>query len=251
MRVLRVIPCLDVAERKVVKGRKFRHLRLVGDAVALAQDYYRQGADELIFLDVMATVEYREPFYDLIRDVAADVFVPLTVGGGIHSVRQVERLLKSGADKVAVGSYGVINPKFLREIADQFGSQSLVVSVDVKRMNDSWMVFLEGGRRNSGIPALSWIKQVEEWGAGEILLNSIDADGMQEGYDIPLLRAVSQVVSLPLIASGGAGSPDHLSHLLKKVEVEAVLLASLLHERKATIAEIKAHLSKEGVRVRC
>ncbi len=251
MLAVRIIPCLDIAGCNVVKGERFRNLRSVGNAVDFAQRYFLQGADELIFLDVMATVEKREPNYELIQEVARQVFIPLTVGGGITSLHQVEKLLKCGADKVAIGSYLLHNPGFVKEVADNFGSQCLVVSVDAGREADSWYAYYSGGKKNSGKDALDWISEVQELGAGEILLNSIDADGLQQGFDLLLLEKAGSIARIPLIASGGAGSLEHIAEVILKTPVDAVLVASLLHENKLSVEQIKKFLISKGVRIRC
>jgi cyclase len=250
MLAVRIIPCLDVDQGVVVKGTKFKGLKISGDPVELARTYNDQGADELCFLDIGATPGSRETMVSLVERVSEQVFIPLTVGGGIRSVEDMNRLLQAGADKVAVCSAALRRPDILREGALRFGSQCLVLSIDAKRAERSWRAWLGGGRQDSGLDALAWAKKGQELGAGEILLNSIDRDGTGEGYDIDLVRAVADEVSIPLIASGGAGTLEQMFYVIDQGKAQAVLLASLLHERHLTIREIKAYLRKKGVLVR-
>ncbi|MBT5247591.1 MAG: imidazole glycerol phosphate synthase subunit HisF [Microbacteriaceae bacterium] len=249
---LRVIPCLDVDRGRVVKGVKFENLQDAGDPVELAALYGTQGADEITFLDVTATVDDRSTTYDLVRHTAENVFIPLTVGGGIRTVSDVGRLLESGADKISVNSAAISNPSLIDDIAAHFGSQICVVSVDAKRdaeQPSGFVVTTHGGRTSAGIDALAWAAQACERGAGEVLLNSIDADGTKDGFDVEMIRAIRAVVNVPLVASGGAGKA---SDTVAAVEAgaDAVLAASIFHHDKVSVGEVKAALSQAGVIVR-
>lgn len=252
----RIIPCLDVKEGRVVKGVYFLNLRDAGDPVELAARYDAMGADELVFLDITASHEKRELIYDVAARVAEQVFIPFTVGGGIRTTEDFRRILKAGADKVSVNTAAVENPKIIREAAEQFGSQCVVVAIDPKRVGTKpdgqpqWEVFIHGGRTPTGLDALEWAQKVEELGAGEILLTSMDRDGTQIGYDIPLIRAVAERVTIPVIASGGAGSPHHCLEAITEGKADAALVASIVHDGHYTISEIKAYLAEHGVCVR-
>lgn len=245
----RIIPCLDVAEGRVVKGVHFVDLKDAGDPVELGARYYREGADELVFLDITATVEERKTVVDWVRRVADSVFIPFTVGGGIGTVSQVQDLLRAGADKVSINSAAVRNPDLVAEASQAFGSQCIVLAVDAKRSEKSWKVFVSGGRTETDRDALKWIRQGEELGAGEILLTSMDSDGTQKGYDLELLKAVSESVRIPVIASGGAGSPQHLVEALE-AGADAVLAASIFHYDHYGIAEVKEYLADHSIPVR-
>ena len=245
----RIIPCLDVAEGRVVKGVHFVDLKDAGDPVELGGRYYREGADELVFLDITATVEKRKTVVDWVKRVADSIFIPFTVGGGISTVAQVHDLLRAGADKVSINSAAVKNPELLGEASRAFGSQCIVLAVDAKRTGAGWKVFVSGGRNATDRDALEWIRQGEELGVGEILLTSMDSDGTQEGYDLKLLRAVSQSIRIPVIASGGAGSPEHLLEALR-VGADAVLAASIFHYDRYSIAEVKDYLAENSIPVR-
>ncbi|MFB3142054.1 MAG: imidazole glycerol phosphate synthase subunit HisF [Acidobacteriota bacterium] len=245
----RIIPCLDVAEGRVVKGVHFVDLKDAGDPVELGGRYYREGADELVFLDITATVEKRKTVVDWVKRVADSIFIPFTVGGGISTVAQVHDLLRAGADKVSINSAAVKNPELLGEASRAFGSQCIVLAVDAKRTGAGWNVFVSGGRNATDRDALEWIRQGEELGVGEILLTSMDSDGTQEGYDLKLLRAVSQSIRIPVIASGGAGSPEHLLKALR-VGADAVLAASIFHYDRYSIAEVKDYLAENSIPVR-
>ena len=246
----RIIPCLDVTGGRVVKGVHFVDLKDAGDPVELGQRYYLEGADELVFLDITATVEERKTVLNWVRRVADCVFIPFTVGGGIGSIPQIQELLRAGADKVSINSAAVRNPDLLREAAAIFGSQCIVLAVDAKRTGSGWKVFLNGGRVKTEVDALQWIVEAERLGAGEILLTSMDCDGTQEGYDVELLRRVSKSVRIPLIASGGAGSPHHLVEAVRDGGADAVLAASIFHYDHYSIAAAKEHLEQHGVVVR-
>lgn len=252
---LRVIPCLDVDAGRVVKGVNFANLRDAGDPVELAQRYDAEGADELTFLDVSASVEQRETTFDVVRRTAEQVFVPLTVGGGVRSADDVDRLLRSGADKVGVNTAGIARPQLLAEIADRFGSQVLVLSVDARRVTDGartdsgYEVTTHGGRRGTGIDAVAWAVEAAELGVGEILLNSMDADGTTAGFDLEMLAAVRSEVRVPLIASGGAGTPEHFVEAAR-AGADAVLAASVFHFATLTISQVKDALRVAGITVR-
>ena len=250
MLATRIIPCLDVDNGRVVKGIKFKEIRDAGDPVELASLYNRQGADELTFLDIGASYKSREIMIDVVERVSREVFIPFTVGGGIREVADMRRILKAGADKVAVCSAAIKNPELLTQGAEIFGSQCIVLSIDAKRHGDSWHAYLNGGRIDSGIDAVAWAKKGEALGAGEILLNSIDMDGTKKGYDLELNRRVSETVNIPVIASGGAGTLEQMYEVIQKGKADAVLLASLLHYGEYTVADIKNYLKEKGVCVR-
>ena len=251
MSTVRIIPCLDVAEGRVVKGVNFENLRDSGDPVELAERYYQQGADEITFLDVSATVENRGTMLDVVTRCAEAVFIPLTVGGGIRSVDDVARLLAAGADKISVGSAGIANPALLSEIANEFGSQVLVISLDLKRADtpSGFGVTSHGGRVLTELDALDWIARVTELGAGELLINSIDTDGTRDGFDLELIAMIRERSSLPLIASGGAGEPEHFA-AAAEAGADALLAASVFHEGYLTVNEVKSAVAKRGVLVR-
>ncbi|GLY82657.1 imidazole glycerol phosphate synthase subunit HisF [Actinoallomurus iriomotensis] len=246
---VRVIPCLDVDAGRVVKGVNFENLRDAGDPVELARRYDAEGADELTFLDITASSGERETTYDVVRRTAEQVFIPLTVGGGIRTVDDVDRLLRAGADKVSVNTAAIARPEFLREAAHRFGSQCVVLSVDARRSGDGFEVTTHGGRRGTGIDAVEWARRGEELGVGEILLNSMDADGTKAGFDLEMLRAVRAVVSVPVIASGGAGAVAHFPPAIE-AGADAVLAASVFHFGELTISDVKDSLRQAGHPVR-
>ncbi len=246
----RIIPCLDVENGRVVKGIKFKDIKDAGDPVDLAKFYNDQGADELTFLDIGASYKSREIMIDVVEQVSKQVFIPLTVGGGIREVADMRRILNAGADKVAVCTAALKNPNLLSEGAKIFGSQCIVLSIDAKRDGNSWYCFIDGGRVNTGADVIKWAKQAEQLGAGEILLNSIDMDGTKQGYDLELNRIVSETVNIPVIASGGAGTMQQMVDAITQGKADAVLLASLLHYGEMTISEIKKYMSDKGVCVR-
>ncbi|MBI4447279.1 MAG: imidazole glycerol phosphate synthase subunit HisF [Acidobacteria bacterium] len=246
----RIIPCLDVAGGRVVKGVHFLDLQDAGDPVLLARRYYEEGADELVFLDITATVEERKTVIDWVRRVADSIFIPFTVGGGITALDQVQELLRAGADKVSINSAAVRNPGFIDEAARAFGSQCVVLAVDVKRVAAQWKVFVRGGRDKTGKDALNWIRAGEDLGAGEILLTSMDRDGTQVGYDLELLERVSQRVQIPVIASGGAGDCRHLLEAFQQGKADAVLAASIFHYGRYTISQVKKFLAEHGIPMR-
>ncbi len=250
MLAVRIIPCLDVREGRVVKGIRFKDMRDAGDPEEHAAIYEDQGADEICFLDVGASPEMRSTAVEVVDKVSRRVFVPLTAGGGVRDVEDVRRLLQAGADKVSIGSAALRRPELLREAARRFGSQCVVLSIDAARKGRSWSAWLDGGRTDSGVDALDWAVRAEDLGAGEILLNSIDRDGTKEGYDLELVRAVTSRISLPVIASGGAGTTEHVLEVVREAGASAVLLASLFHERSLTIADLKRKLKEKGVFVR-
>ncbi len=250
MLTIRVIPCLDVDKGRVVKGVRFKNLKTAGDPVEFAKYYAEQGADELIYLDVTASVEKRKAIINLVKKVAKNVFIPFCVGGGIRNVDDIRNLLNAGADKVAICTAGIQNPDLISKGAVLFGSQCIVVSIDAKRVGNGWHCYTHGGRIDSGIDALKWAKECEKLGAGEILLNSIDRDGTEMGYDIKLTRAISSTVKIPVIASGGAGSLEQVYEVIKYGKADAVLFASILHFKKFTIKDIKKFLLKKGVNIR-
>jgi cyclase len=245
----RLIPCLDVTGGRVVKGTRFVELRDAGDPVLLGQEYDRQSADELVFLDITASSDSRAITLEMVRNVAETVFIPFTVGGGINDVSTIRELLLAGADKVSLNTGAVKNPQLIADGAEQFGSQCIVVAIDAKRnAHGHFEVVTHGGRTFTGMDVVEWAQKVETLGAGEILLTSMDADGTKAGYDLDLTRAVSEAVHLPVIASGGAGTLEHIRDVLKVAD--AALLASLLHYKELTLAEIKHYLAGEGVLVR-
>jgi cyclase len=246
---VRVIPCLDVADGRVVKGVNFRNLRDAGDPVELARRYYEQGADELTFLDVTATVDNRATTYDVVRATAEQVFIPLTVGGGVRSTDDVARLLASGADKVGVNSAAIARPALISEIADRFGSQVLVLSLDVRRAASGFIVTTHGGRTDTQLDALDWAREAIERGVGELLVNSIDADGTKKGFDLELIRAMRELSQVPVIASGGAGAVEHFAPAID-AGADAVLAASVFHNGELTVGEVKRELTGAGVTVR-
>ncbi|CAM2840433.1 MULTISPECIES: imidazole glycerol phosphate synthase subunit HisF [Dermacoccus] len=246
---VRVIPCLDVDAGRVVKGVNFENLRDAGDPVELAARYERQGADELTFLDVTASSADRSTTYDLVARTAEQVFIPLTVGGGVRTVGDVDRLLRSGADKVGINTGAIARPEVIAEIADRFGAQVLVLSADVRRIDGRYEVTTHGGRTSSGLEAVEWCARAEELGAGEILLNSMDADGTKRGFDLELIEAVRREVTVPLIASGGAGAVEHFPAAVE-AGADAVLAASVFHYGEMTIGDVKQALAATGAPVR-
>jgi imidazole glycerol-phosphate synthase subunit HisF len=250
----RILPCLDVKAGRVVKGINFVNLRDAGDPVELAQAYNEAGADELVFLDITATHEDRDIIYDVVYRTADQVFIPLTVGGGIQSVETIKQLLRAGADKISLNSAAVRDPDFINRASDRFGNQCIVIAIDARRRldpaNPGWDVYVRGGRENTGLDAIAWAKEVTQRGAGELLITSMDADGTQAGYDLELTRTIAEQVQIPVIASGGAGTCEHIHAALTEGKAEAALLASLLHYGQLTVAEIKQYLGDRQVPVR-
>jgi cyclase len=248
----RIIPCLDVDRGRVVKGVNFVGLRDAGDPVEIARRYDEQGADELTFLDITASSDERDLLVHAVESVAAQVFIPLTVGGGVRKVEDVRRLLNAGADKVSINTAAVQNPALIAEAAGRYGSQCIVVAIDAKRVGDSgrWEVFTHGGRRATGLDAIAWARRMQQAGAGEILLTSMDRDGTREGFDLPLTRAVADAVDVPVIASGGVGSLEHLAEGVLVGRADAVLAASIFHFGEFTVRQAKQHLAGRGIEVR-
>lgn len=250
----RILPCLDVKAGRVVKGVNFVDLRDAGDPVELAQAYNQAGADELVFLDITATHEDRDILIDVVYRTAEQVFIPLTVGGGIQSLDKIRQLLRAGADKVSINSAAVKEPDFINRASERFGRQCIVVAIDARKRenpaNPGWDVYVRGGRQNTGIDAIAWATEVVQRGAGELLVTSMDADGTKAGYDLDLTKTIASQVSVPVIASGGAGTVTHIHEALTEGQAEAALLASLLHYGHLTITEIKEYLSGQDVAVR-
>lgn len=251
----RIIPCLDVDNGRVVKGVQFVDIRDAGDPVEVARRYDEQGADELTFLDITATSDDRDTMEDVVRAVAGQVFIPLTVGGGIRTAADIRRMLNAGADKVGINSAAVKNPEFVREAADRFGSQCIVVAIDAKQVSGEgeprrWEIFTHGGRQPTGIDAVDWARRMVELGAGEILLTSMDRDGTKSGFDLDLTRAVSETVSVPVIASGGVGKLQDLTDGIKLGRADAVLAASIFHFGEHTVGEAKRQMAEQGIEVR-
>lgn len=251
----RIIPCLDVDQGRVVKGVQFVDIRDAGDPVEVAKRYDDEGADEITFLDITASHEGRDTIVHVVEQVASQVFIPLTVGGGIREVADVRRMLNAGADKVAINTAAVFNPEFVREASERFGSQCIVVAVDAKRVSADgeplkWEIFTHGGRKPTGIDAIEWSQKMVEYGAGEILLTSMDRDGTKQGFNLPLNKAVSEAVSVPLIASGGVGNLQHLADGVLQGGADAVLAASIFHFGEYTVGEAKQHMAKQGIEVR-
>jgi len=246
----RIIPCLDVTSGRVVKGVNFVELRDAGDPVEIARRYDEQGADELTFLDITASSDDRDLILHVIEDVAAQVFIPLTVGGGVRKVEDVRRLLNAGADKVSINTSAVTNPQLVQDAADRYGSQCIVVAIDAKRAGNSWEVFTHGGRKATGLDVIEWARKVQALGAGEILLTSMDRDGTREGFDLALTRAVSDAVDVPVIASGGVGNLEHLAEGVLQGRADAVLAASIFHFGEHTVGEAKKLMAGRGIEVR-
>lgn len=249
----RIIPCLDVDNGRVVKGVRFLDIRDAGDPVEIARRYDAEGADEITFLDITASSEGRDTMLHVVERVAGEVFIPLTVGGGIRELADIHRLLNAGADKVGINSAAVARPEFVREAAERFGSQCIVVAIDAKQTADNpahWEIFTHGGRKATGLDAVAWAKRMVDYGAGEILLTSMDRDGTREGFDLRLTRAVSNAVSVPVIASGGVGNLDHLADGVLLGGADAVLAASIFHFAEYSIEDAKRHMAHRGIEVR-
>jgi len=246
----RIIPCLDVNRGRVVKGTKFINLKDEGDPVEMASFYEKEEADELVFLDITASWEKRNIIVDLVEKTAEKVFIPLTVGGGIRRLKDIYYLLRAGADKVSINTAAVLNPLLIREASLKYGSSTIVVAIDAVKIESDWEVVINGGRTKTGLRILDWVKQVENLGAGEILLTSMDKDGTKDGYDIELTKVVSEKVNIPVIASGGAGEPRHLYEVLVNGKADAALAASIFHRREYSIPRVKEFLRQKGVEVR-
>lgn len=251
MHTKRIIPCLDVNNNRVVKGTNFVNLRDAGDPVEVAKAYNKAGADELVFLDITASSDQRNTVVDMVRKVAQQVFIPFTVGGGIRTVEDFKVLLREGADKISINSAAIMNPDLISEAADKFGSQCVVVAIDAKKRKDGgWNIYKNGGRIDMGIDAVEWAIKADKLGAGEILLTSMDCDGVKQGYDLELTRTIADNVSVPVIASGGAGSKEHFLDALTQGGADAALAASLFHYKELEIMDLKNYLDKMGVAVR-
>jgi cyclase len=246
----RIIPCLDMKNGRVVKGINFKGLRDVGNPSELAVEYERQGADEITFLDISASLEARQTMLDVVSETAKNLTVPLAVGGGIKNVQDMRDVLNAGADKVSMNSSAVADPDMITACAESFGRQCVIVAIDGKKVGDRWEVFTHGGTRPTGIDAVEWAQRAEDLGAGEILLTSMDADGVKTGYDIPLTAAVADAVDIPVIASGGCGSKEHIADVFLQTRVSAALAASIFHYNECTVGEVKQYLKDRGIRVR-
>jgi cyclase len=251
----RIIPCLDVDDGRVVKGVQFVDIRDAGDPVEVARRYDEEGADEITFLDITASSDQRDTMVHVVEQVAGEVFIPLTVGGGIREVADIRRMLNAGADKVAINTAAVFNPEFVREAAERFGSQCIVVAIDAKQVSGEgepkrWEIFTHGGRKPTGIDAIEWARRMVEYGAGEILLTSMDRDGTRDGFDLELTRSISEAVDVPVIASGGVGNLDHLVDGVLQGRADAVLAASIFHFGEYTVGDAKRHMAKQGIEVR-
>lgn len=251
----RIIPCLDVDNGRVVKGVKFENIRDAGDPVEVARRYNEQGADEITFLDITASVDNRNTMLHTVERMASEVFIPLTVGGGVRTIEDIRNLLNAGADKVSINTAAVFNPEFVKEAADRFGSQCIVVAIDAKKVSSEgeeprWEIFTHGGRKPTGLDAVEWAKKMEALGAGEILLTSMDQDGMKNGFDLGVTCAISEAISLPVIASGGVGNLQHLADGIIHGKADAVLAASIFHFAEYTIPEAKAFMAEQGIIVR-
>ena len=251
----RIIPCLDVDNGRVVKGINFINIRDAGDPVEVAERYNREGADEITFLDITATSDNRETMVHVVEDIASKVFIPLTVGGGIREVNDVRTMLNAGADKVAINSAAVFNPELIKEATDYFGSQCIVVAIDAKKVSaegepNKWEIFTHGGRKETGIDAVEWAKKMEAYGAGELLVTSMDRDGTKVGFNIPLTKAIVDAVNIPVIASGGVGNLQHMADGVLKAGADAVLAASIFHFSEYTIGEAKEYMAEQGIEMR-
>lgn len=251
----RIIPCLDVDAGRVVKGVQFVDIRDAGDPVEVARRYDEQGADEITFLDITATSDARDTIVHVVEEVASQVFIPLTVGGGIRTVEDIRRMLNAGADKVGINSAAVFRPEFVKEASDKVGSQCIVLSIDAKRVNaegepSKWEIFTHGGRKGTGIDAIEWAIRMTEYGAGEILLTSMDRDGTRDGFDLELTRTICETVDVPVIASGGVGNLDHLADGVTEGKADAVLAASIFHFGDYTVQQAKEHMAAKGIEVR-
>ncbi len=247
----RIIPCLDVRDGRVVKGTKFEDIKDVNDPVELAKFYNKEGADELVFYDITASHEKRSIMLDIVKKTAQEIYIPFTVGGGVNTVDDFTKILRAGADKISVNSSAVKNPELIKEAALKFGAQCVVLSIDAKKVSDGkWNVFINGGRTDTGLDAIEWAKRGVELGAGELVMNNMNTDGVKEGYDLELMKKVSQVVNVPIIASGGAGKKEHFYDVLGEGQADAALAASVFHFREIKIRELKKYLSQKGIEMR-
>lgn len=246
----RIIPCLDVTHGRVVKGVNFVELKDAGDPVEIARRYNDAGADELTFLDITATSDDRDLILHIIEAVASEVFIPLTVGGGVREVGDIQRLLNAGADKISINTSAVLDPQLVRDAADRYGNQCIVVAIDAKRVDDHWEVFTHGGRKATGLDAVEWAQKMAEFGAGELLLTSMDRDGTKSGFDLPLTRAISDAVAIPIIASGGVGNLQHMVDGVNEGHADAVLAASIFHFGEFSVEQAKRYMQQHGIEVR-
>lgn len=246
----RIIPCLDVDQGRVVKGVNFVNIRDAGDPVEVAKRYNEQGADEITMLDITATHEGRGTMVETVKAIAGQVFIPLTIGGGIRTVDDIRDMLNAGADKVSINSAAIINPEFVRQASERFGAQCIVVAIDAKRVDDHWEIFTHGGRKPTGINAIEWAKKMEAYGAGEILLTSMDRDGVKTGFDLELTRHVADAINIPVIASGGVGNLEHLAQGVIEGHADAVLAASIFHFGEFSIAQAKQHMASRDIEMR-
>lgn len=246
----RIIPCLDIKDGRVVKGVQFLELKDAGNPIQLASFYSKNGADELVFLDISATLEKRKTLAEMVTQLSKEINIPFTVGGGIQSVEDARLLLESGADKISINSAAVLNPELITQISDAFGSQSVVVAIDIKKIESDWFVFIKGGTESTGILALDWAKKVEKLGAGEILLTSMNNDGSKSGFALEITEKISKAISIPVIASGGAGNTEHFADLFVKTEVSAGLAASIFHFNEVSISELKNYLKTQNIPIR-
>ncbi len=250
MHPIRIIPCLDIKDAKVVKGKNFVHLKNVGDPLELAKNYNRQQADELIFLDITATNQNRDTLIDLASSVAKELFIPFTIGGGISSATLAEKIIKAGADKVSINSAAIQTPNLINQISEQFGSQCVVLAIDVKKKNNTWRVYSHAGKKDTEMDALEWAEQAQSRGAGEILLTSMDKDGTKDGYDLEITRLISEKLSIPVIISGGCGKLEHFVEAVLQGKADAILAASVFHYGIFSIKEVKQFLQKSSIDVR-
>ena len=246
----RIIPCLDIKNGNVVKGTKFGNLKYAGNPLELAKRYYSRGADELIFLDIDASYENRKTTLKIVEEIGKNIFIPFTVGGGIQTIEDIRKILNAGADKISVNTSAIKNPEIIKKASKQFGSQCIVVAIDAKRKGNNWEVYIEGGRKTTGLDAIKWAKKAEMLGAGEILLTSMDKDGTKEGYDLSLTKKVSESVNIPVIASGGANNLKSILEVFRNGKADAALAASIFHYGKFSIKDVKKYLSKNGIEVR-
>ncbi len=247
----RIIPCLDVRDGRVVKGKKFKDIKDVDSPERLANYYSKEGADELVFYDITASSENRKTSLEFIKKVADCINIPFSVGGGVKSIDDFDLILKSGADKVSINSIAVLNPKLIEEAALKYGNQCVVVSIDAKKSDDKWCVYINGGRKNTGLDVIEWAKKVVLLGAGELVINSIDEDGMKSGYDVELLKKITEVVGVPVIASGGAGKLEDFHEVIEKANVDGVLAASVFHYKEILINDLKCYLKTKNIEIRC
>ncbi|MDY0406816.1 imidazole glycerol phosphate synthase subunit HisF [Virgibacillus sp. 179-BFC.A HS] len=246
----RIIPCLDVDKGRVVKGKKFQNLQDVADPVDLAKKYNDAGADELVFYDITASNEDRDIFVDIVEKVAAEIAIPFTVGGGLRTVADIQKVLRAGADKVSINSAAVKNPQLIKDAAEKFGRQCVVLAIDAKKVADSWHVFINGGRLDTELDAIAWAKEAEKLGAGEIVINAIDTDGEKNGYNLVLNKAIAEAVNIPIVASGGAGTIQHFADALQAGKADAALAASVFHYGEINIRDLKDFLQKQGLPIR-